>query len=303
MRRLEQTRPRPARRRWGTAATVAGATLLLSGCGEELTRGYMPPPASEAASDVITFWNGTWIAALAVGILVWALILWSVFAYRRRREDEVPTQFRYHVPFEILYTIVPIFMVATMFGQTVQLENKMLAIDEDPDVVVHVAGKKWSWDFNYVNEDVHIAGIQANTLNEGTGGVPETLPTLVLPVDSRVEFILTSRDVIHSFWVPQFLQKLDMVPGRVNTFQVTTTEEGVFQGKCAELCGAYHSEMLFQVEVVDQAAYDQHITDLRDSGNSGQLGLDLDMYELQIDQRDKFEDPNEAKLPADEDEN
>src|SRR5690606_41023433 len=72
---------------------------------------------------------------------------------------------------------------------------------------------------------LHVAGLHANDLNKGEEGLPETLPTMVLPVDSRVEFVLTSRDVIHSFWVPQFLQKLDMVPGRVNIFQVTTTED------------------------------------------------------------------------------
>jgi cytochrome c oxidase subunit 2 len=154
--------------------------------------------------------------------------------------------------------------------------------------VVNVAGKKWSWDFNYVNEDVYVAGEQAQDLNLGEEGLPETLPTMVLPVDSRVEFVLTSRDVIHSFWVVNFLQKLDMVPGRVNILQVTTTEEGTFQGKCAELCGAYHSEMLFQVEVVSQEEYDAFIADLEAAGNTGQLGTELDLYPLQPDQVEKL---------------
>ena len=288
MRRLEQTRPGPARRRWGLAATAAGASLLLAGCGEEFTRGYMPEPVTEVGPDVIRFWNGTWIAALAVGILVWFLIVWAVFAYRRRSEDDIPVQFRYHVPFEILYTVVPVLMVAAMFGQTVNLQNAMLDTDPEPDVTVNVVGKKWSWDFNYVDEQVYVSGQQAQDLNDGAEGVPETLPTLVLPVDSRVEFVLTSRDVIHSFWVVNFLQKMDMVPGRVNIFQVTTTEEGTFAGKCAELCGAYHSEMLFQVEVVSQEEYDAFIADLEEAGNTGQLGPDLDMYELQPDQQDKL---------------
>ena len=88
----------------------------------------------------------------------------------------------------------------------------------------------------------------------GKPGVQKTLPTLYLPVNKRVEFVLTARDVIHSFWVPQFLQKLDMIPGKVNRFEVVPTETGTFQGKCAELCGAYHSQMLFQVKVVSQQA-------------------------------------------------
>ncbi|WP_434056934.1 aa3-type cytochrome oxidase subunit II [Serinicoccus sp. LYQ131] len=267
---------------------AASAAMLLSGCGEAVSRGFMPEPATEVGPDVISFWNSTWIAALAVGVLVWALILWAVFAYRRRSDDEVPTQFRYHVPFEILYTVVPIFMVAALFGQTVNLQNAMLDTEQEPDVVVNVAGKKWSWDFNYVNEDVYVSGQQAQDLNLGEEGLPETLPTMVLPVDSRVEFVLTSRDVIHSFWVVNFLQKLDMVPGRVNILQVTTTEEGTFQGKCAELCGAYHSEMLFQVEVVSQEEYDAFIADLEAAGNTGQLGTELDLYPLQPDQVEKL---------------
>ena len=115
-------------------------------------------------------------------------------------------------------------------------------------MTVNVVGKQWSWDFNYVEADVHEVGTQA--ILTGEPGAEETIPTMYLPVDERVEFVLTSRDVIHSFWVPQFLQKLDMIPGQVNKFQVVPTEEGTFKGKCAELCGAYHSQMLFNVKVV-----------------------------------------------------
>ncbi|WP_131104218.1 aa3-type cytochrome oxidase subunit II [Ornithinimicrobium sufpigmenti] len=286
MRRLEQTQRRPVGRRWGLAAAAVPAALLLSGCVEDIRAGFLPEPITSEGSEYLTFWNGTWIAAWAIGIFMWGLIFWCVIAYRRKSEDEIPTQFRYHVPFEILYTAVPILLVMTLFGQTVKVENTLLHIDEDPDVVVNVAGKKWSWDFNYLNEDVYETGVQAYTLNEGREGVPETLPTLVLPVDSRVEFVLTSRDVIHSFWVPQFLIKLDMIPGRVNIFQVTTTEEGTFHGKCAELCGTYHAEMLFNVSVVSQEEYDAHIESLREAGQTGRLGPELDQYELQSDQDD-----------------
>ncbi|GAA1179884.1 cytochrome c oxidase subunit II [Ornithinimicrobium humiphilum] len=288
MQRREETRSRGTLQRWGLAATGGVVALLLAGCGETVQRGWMPEPVTEAANDVATYWVEIWILALVIGVLTWGLILWSIFAYRRKSDDFVPSQFRYHVPIEIMYTVVPIFIVAAIFGTTVQLQNDMLRVDDDPDVVVNVAGKKWSWDFNYVNEDVYIEGVQAAGLHDGEEGLPETLPTLVLPVDSRVEFVLTSRDVIHSFWVPQFLQKLDMVPGRVNIFQVTTTEEGTFQGKCAELCGAYHAQMLFQVQVVSQDEYDAHIEGLRAAGKTGQLGHDLDQYPLQDDQLPKL---------------
>ena len=99
----------------------------------------------------------------------------------------------------------------------------------------------------------------------------------------RVEFVLTARDVIHSFWVPVFLTKMDMIPGRVNKFQVVTTQEGTFQGKCAELCGAYHSHMLFNVKVVPRAEYDQHMAELRAAGQTGLLNNTLSREELMDD--------------------
>lgn len=272
----------------GGVLGLLGVAVLLAGCGSSLERGYLPEAITTEGPDIIGFWNATWIAALAVGVLVWGLILWCMVAYRRREDDPLPPQIRYNVPLEILYTVVPILMVAVLFGETVRLENRMLDTEQEPDVIVNVVGKKWSWDFNYVNEDVYIEGVQPEGMDEGNEGIPDTLPTMILPVDTRVEFVLTSRDVIHSFWVPQFIRKLDMVPGRVNTFQVVTSEEGSFAGKCAELCGAYHSNMLFEVDIVSQAEYDQAIADLEAQGNTGQLGLDRNLYELQPDQVDKM---------------
>ncbi len=268
---------------------VLAAALVLSGCGAQLERGYLPEAVTESGPNVIDFWNATWIAALAVGVFVWGLILWCVVAYRRKKSDTgLPEQIRYNVPLEILYTVVPVLMMAVLFGKTVELQNELLDTEQEADVVVNVVGKQWSWDFNYVNEDVYITGTQAIELSRGEPGLPETLPTLVLPVDARVEFVLTARDVIHSFWVPQFLQKLDMLPGRVNVFQVTTTEEGSFTGKCAELCGAYHSQMLFEVDVVSQQEYDQHIADLEAAGNTGQLDNGLNRAEFIDGQVDKL---------------
>jgi cytochrome c oxidase subunit 2 len=189
----------------------------------------------------------------------------------RRREDEtgLPVQLRYNVPIEILYTVVPTFMIAVLFFYTARDESALLDTSAKPDVTINVVGKQWSWDFNYVDADTYESGTHAQLT--GKPGVEETLPTLYLPVNKRVEFILTARDVIHSFWVPAFLQKLDLIPGRVNRFQVEPRQTGEFAGKCAELCGAYHSQMLFNVKVVDEATYQQHLADLRARGNTGQL--------------------------------
>jgi cytochrome c oxidase subunit 2 len=92
--------------------------------------------------------------------------------------------------------------------------------------------------------------------------------------------VLNARDVIHSFWVPAFLYKMDMIPGITNTFQVVPTKEGTYVGKCAELCGEYHSEMLFQVLVVSQQDYDAHMADLAARGQTGSLDTDLGRSDL-----------------------
>lgn len=252
------------------AVGLGGAALLLSGCSDYQQRGFLPKGVTELSPEITDFWVATWAWALGVGVFVWALMFWCMARYRRKKTDTgLPPQIAYHVPIEILFTVVPILMVAVLFGKTVEIDNKMLDTSKKPDVTVNVVGKQWSWDFNYVEDKVYDTGMQARM--NGKPGAEKTIPTLYLPVNKRVEFVLTARDVIHTFWVIQFLQKLDMVPGRVNKFQVTPTEIGTFKGKCAELCGAYHSQMLFNVKVVNQADYDKHIQSLKDRGNNGFL--------------------------------
>jgi cytochrome c oxidase subunit 2 len=253
---------------------AALVVLALSGCAGKVQNGFLPTGVTNHAKTVTDLWVSAWTAALAVGVLVWGLILWCVVAYRRRKDDTtLPAQLRYNVPMEILYTVVPVFMIAVLFAYTAKDETELLDTSQHPDVVVNVVAKKWSWDFNYVNENTFETGTQAELT--GKPGVEATLPTLYLPVNKRVEFVLTARDVIHSFWVPAFLQKLDMIPGVVNKFQVVPLQTGEFSGKCAELCGAYHSQMLFNVKIVDQATYDQRIADLKAQGNVGQLDNSL----------------------------
>ncbi|WP_270889095.1 aa3-type cytochrome oxidase subunit II [Pedococcus sp. 5OH_020] len=263
--------------------------LALSGCAGRFQDGFLPRSASANGEHVTRLWNGAWIAALAVGVLVWGLILWCVVAYRRKKDDTaLPVQFRYNVPMEILYTVIPVFMISVLFYYTARDEATLLDTSKTPDVVVNVVGKKWSWDFNYVKEQTFESGTQAEMTGEP--GTEEVLPTLYLPVNKRVEFVLTSRDVNHSFWVPAFLQKLDLIPGRVNRFQVVPTQVGSFKGRCAELCGAYHSRMLFNVRVVDQSAFESHISQLKARGNTGQLDNSLSPEKVMNEDQNRLQD-------------
>ena len=290
MRQHDLSSLRGTRRRLGAGVLLGAVTVAaLSGCAAgnlrgDASTGWLPPAVTEGGETVTSLWIGAWIAALAVGALVWGLIGWCVVAYRRKRDDnELPVQLRYNIPIEILYTVVPIFMVVVLFYYTARDESALTDTSKQPDVVINVVGKQWSWDFNYVEADVHETGEQA--IMTGEPGAEETIPTLYLPVGERIEFVLTARDVIHSFWVPSFLQKMDMIPGRVNKFQVVPTQEGTFKGKCAELCGAYHSHMLFNVKVVQRAEYEQHLADLRAAGQTGLLNNTISRERLMEDAR------------------
>lgn len=264
-------------RRVGTGAAAAASMLLLGACSAEdkaqIERLAMPEPATDRAPAIYDLWQGSWIAAIVVGIVVWGLIGYAAVKYRRRHDDEVPVQTRYNLPIEILYTVAPIVMVLVFFFFTVTVQDEVLAKPNDPkdsDHRIKVVGYQWSWAFNYVEE------LDGQTVYEG--GTTGERPTLVLPVDESVYVELVSPDVIHSFWVPAFLFKMDVVPGRTNTFEFTPTEEGTYAGRCAELCGAYHSRMLFNVEVVSAEEYEQYLQELEDRGQTGEAlgGVEAD---------------------------
>ena len=262
-------RSAPAVRRVALVATLA-ALVLLAGCSAE-TQGQwenlaMPDPASEQAEHIFYLWRYSWIAALITGGIVWGLIGWCVVRYRRRAADEIPVQTRYNLPLEIFYTIAPIIMVVVLFYHTVNVQDAVLA-DTDEDHVVDVVGQQWSWTFNYTNEEAVDSPV---VYTVGAGG---NIPTLYLPVGETTQFNLHSPDVIHSFGVPGFLMKMDVIPGRVNSYEVTPTTEGDYAGKCYELCGTYHSRMLFNVKVVSPEEFEAHLQDLEDQDNTSDSPL------------------------------
>ncbi|WP_204164374.1 cytochrome c oxidase subunit II [Nocardioides daejeonensis] len=229
-------------------------------------------PGTEQAEHIADLWKWAWVALLVTGVLVWGLIFWVAGRYRRRSEDEIPVQTRYNLPLEVLYTIVPIFAVVVFFYWTVTVQDKVLDEVDNPDVMVEVTAQQWSWTFNHSYGDAEPGG---EVVYEA--GTASKIPTLVLPVDQTIEFKLSSPDVIHSFWIPGFLMKMDVIPGQSgedrNSFQVTTTKEGTFMGKCAELCGTYHARMLFNVEVVSQADYQKYLEDQKAQGHFAEQPL------------------------------
>jgi len=265
-------------------AALGTSLLLLSSCSSETKgeweRGAMPDPASTQGEHILNLWQGAWIAALITGVVVWGLIFYAVFRFRRRSVDEVPIQTRYNLPLEIFYTIAPIIMVIVFFQHTVNVQNAVLDDDLPVDNTIEVTGQQWSWTFNYG------VGQQDNAANDDPtdqqypyssyvydAGTASHVPTIVLPVNETTRFNLHSPDVIHDFGVPAFLMKMDVVPGRVNHYAITPTRTGEYRGNCFELCGVYHSRMIFKVRVVSRADYDQYLKDLAAQGNTSDLPL------------------------------
>lgn len=270
---MGQQLPKRARR-VATWAAVFATLLMVGACSpqdrEQVEQLAMPVPATDRAPAINELWRGGWLAAIIVGILVWGLILYVVFHFRRRSDDEVPVQTRYNLPIEILYTVAPIVVVLVFFYFTIQTQNTVLASSSEEDGgesehTINVIGAQWSWTFNYIGEEA-VDGRDVYTI-----GTPQDFPTLVLPVNESVDINLNSPDVIHSFWVPSFLFKLDVVPGRDNSFSFTPTREGSYAGKCTEFCGVYHSRMLFNVEIVSDEEFDEHLVELAQQGNVGTL--------------------------------
>ena len=230
--------------------------MLAAGCDvrdayEQTFAIGFPEPVTDQAQRIYDLWLGSAAAAGAVGVFVWALMLWAGFRYRKK-SDELPRQVRYNLPIEVLYTVVPFVVIAVLFYYTTVAQNYVNELDEDePDVEIGVVGFQWNWQFNYVNEKVSVIGLTTQP------------PVLVLPTDRRIRMVETSPDVIHSFFVPAFLFKRDVIPGRENTFEITLNKEGEYIGRCAEFCGEKHSAMNFYVRVVSPEAYDDYIEDLQ----------------------------------------
>jgi cytochrome c oxidase subunit 2 len=304
------------------SVVLGGTTLLLSGCSwsEALGLGwpYGITPEGKLNREL---WIGSVIASLVVGVIVWALIFWTSAFHRKKKTDtELPRQFGYNMPLELVLTVVPFLIISVLFYFTVVVQEKMLHKDPHPEVVIDVTAFQWNWKFGYQKiaftdgtlsyegadparkaamesrpdgVDAHggelvgpIRGLNPedrtylNFDKIETLGTSTEIPILVLPKGKRIEFQIASADVVHGFWVPEFLFKRDVLPDPEanhsdNIFQISTIEQtGAFVGRCTEMCGTYHSMMNFEVRVVepnDFKAYLQYREDHPDGTNAEAL--------------------------------
>lgn len=231
---------------------------------------------------IAALWVNSWIVLLIVGVITWGLMIWAAVAYRRRKgQTGLPVQMRYNMPIEIFYTVVPLILVMGFFVFTARDQVVLETQYDDPDVSIIATGKQWAWDFEYVGEsedasdNVWSMGVQVSPDENGNRDESK-VPTLYLPVNKTVKIQLESRDVIHSFWPIDFLYKKDMYIGRDNYMSFMPMREGTYAGKCAELCGEYHSMMVFNIKVVSEAEYEEYLASLKDLGQTGSIQDEYD---------------------------
>lgn len=244
--------------------------LTVTGCSaDEVLRFGWPEGITPEAEKMRELWTWSVVAALAVGVLVWGLIFWTVIFHRKKKDDddELPRQFQYNVPLELFAVGLPTIMVCVLFYFTVSTETDVVRSEtDDPDVTVDVVAFQWNWEFRYDGQETTGGEVVRTT------GSSSEIPLLVLPTDQRIQFNIEATDVIHAFWVPDLLFKRDVMPrpernNQDSNFQITRIDrEGSFVGRCAELCGTYHSVMNFELRALSPDKYEQYM-ELRRSDN------------------------------------
>jgi len=207
--------------------------------------------------------HNLYLLVLGLGALVFVAVegalLWAIFRYRRKN-DELPVQTHGSTVVELIWTGIPVAIVITLFTFSFIVLRDVEHKNNDQDMMVDVTGFQFQWQFVY-----HMNRLGPNAPENPQGqditviGTAKDEPTLVIPVDEPIQFKLTSNDVIHSFFIRDFLYKLDVVPGRDNRFTITARETGDFIGQCAELCGLNHALMRFHVKVLERGKFDEWV--------------------------------------------
>ena len=240
-------------------AIVAGVDLVATGQG--IVTGLYPPEAVTVQGEQIRdLYTIVFLIAVVVFFVVEGLIVWTVLRYRRKPGDNaLPAQTHGNAIAEVVWTVVPTLIVAFLFVISWQTLNTVEAVSADPQTRIKAVAGQFQWTFEYLPDDWEPTDQPLKT-PEYTEYVPVGEEGgLNVPTGRTVKLYLASNDVIHAFYVPQFLFKRDVVPGRINRFEFTVGEQyagQTFRGQCAELCGAGHRLMLFDVHAYAPADFD-----------------------------------------------
>jgi len=258
---MSRPKARPRIRVLLRAGALLALALLAAACG------MVPPqPHTTQAKEVFWLYNVILVMGGIVFVGVEGFILYSVFRYRRR-DDRLPTQVHGNSLVEVIWTAIPTVIVLILFVLSTITLNSISAHSDKPGVTIEVDGFQWQWTFHYLDgdsdptNDVSVTGTQASPAQ------------MALPVGEPIRLILVSKDVIHSFYVPAFLVKRDVVPlpeGKApNELEFTVSEAGTYAGQCAEFCGDLHARMTFSVLAMSRDKFDAWIAAIQAGATPG----------------------------------
>lgn len=220
------------------AAALVVVPLLAGAC--------LPAAVTAEGREVTALYSGFLAIAIVVAAIVFGLTTFTVVRHRRRRGEpagELPPQTSGNWRLEAIWTAIPILTVLGLFAATLLVLGRMEATSARPGADIRVEAFRWGWTFRYPNEGITVSGI-------GSPG-----PEVVVPVGQPIRLTLAAVDVVHAFYVPQFLFKRDAIPGRESSFEFTIEDAGAYRGQCAEFCGIYHYRMPFTIRAVPPADY------------------------------------------------
>jgi cytochrome c oxidase subunit 2 len=211
-----------------------------------------------------------------IGIIVFAIMLWALI-HHRKSKGAVPAQFHESTKVEILWTAIPFVILIAM---AVPATKTLIAMEDasKADLTIKVTGSQWKWHYEYMGEDVEFYSMLAtpqdeitNLADKNPNYLLEVDKPLVLPINQKIRFLMTSDDVIHSWWVPDFAVKKDANPGFINETWTNINEEGIYRGQCAELCGKDHGFMPVVVEAKSEADFKVWLADAKQAKQQAAL--------------------------------
>ncbi len=218
--------------------------LLSVGCSLVVVAGCAPQPVNSQGDDIKGLYDLFTVAAAVIFVLVAGLIGWSILRYRARPGDnDLPDQFHSNAKLEVLWFAIPTMIVIGLFISSAVVLDRVNDEVDDP-LVIGADAFQWGWRFTYEDEGVSVISR------------PDDPAAISVPVDQPITFVITSNDVVHSFYITEFLLKRDAVPGRANRLPITIEEEGTYGGRCAEFCGLLHYDMPFTINAVQEDEYE-----------------------------------------------
>jgi len=267
-----------ARWKFDQAVAWLAAILLpvMSGSAAALPASNMPRGVTAISREVyglhmLIFW-----ICVAIGVVVFAAMFYSIIRHRRSRGYKA-AQFHESTTVEILWTIVPFVILVAM---AIPATQTLIAMEDtsNPDMTIKITGYQWKWHYDYLDHKVDFFSTLAtpraqifNQEDKGENYLLEVDNEVVVPVDKKIRILLTSNDVIHSWWVPELAVKRDAIPGFINQVWTRIDEPGVYRGQCTELCGRDHGFMPVVVRAVEQAEFDKWVQSQKGGGQGKQM--------------------------------